>query len=112
MINFNELKLKIKSWRANFNFSDWSSNFLLKKNRIFLLAFSLVVFSYCSYLWYSYLFRPEWSEVKKQQYIESKKEEEVVFSKGNFDKVISEIEIRKSYFQKSTGDIPDIFSLK
>lgn len=111
-MNFDELKLKVKSQWAKVNFSDWSLNFLLKRNRILLLVFSLAIFSYCAYLWYSYLYQPNWSEDKKQEYIESKKEEEVVFNKNKFNKIMAEIENRKNYFQKSVENIPDIFSLK
>ena len=112
MINFNELKLKIKSKLANFSFADWSLNFLLKENRIFLLIFSLLLLGYCVYLWYNYLYQPKWSEEKKQEYIESRKEENVIFNRNRFNKVITELANRKNNFQKSVENIPDIFSLK
>ncbi len=112
MVNFNEFKLKIKSQLANFNFFDWSLDFLLKKNRPFLIIFSMALFSYCACLWYGYLYRPNWSEDKKQAYIESRKEEEVVFNKNKFNRVISEVANRKNNFQKSMESVPDIFSLK
>lgn len=112
IVNFDELKLKVKSQWGRVDFSDWSLDFLLKRNRISLAIFSLAILSYCAYLWYGYLYHPGWSAAKKQEYIESRKEEEVVFNKNKFDKAISEIEIRKSYFQKPVENIPDIFSIK
>jgi hypothetical protein len=111
-VNFDELKLKVKSQWTKINFSDGSLNFLLKRNRIFLLVFSLAIFSYGAYLWYGCLYHPGWSADKKQAYIESKKEEEVVFNKNKFNKIMAEIENRKNYFQKSVENVPDIFSLK
>lgn len=111
-MNFNEVKLKIKSQWAEFNFFDWSSNFLLKRNRIVLIIFSLALFGYCAYLWYGFIYNPGWSESKKQKYIESRKEESVVFDENGFNKVISETENRKNNFQKSVENIPDIFSLE
>lgn len=112
IVNLNELKLKIKSQWTKVNFSDWSLNFLLKRSRIFMLIFSLAILSYCAYLWYGYIYHPGWSENKKQAYIESRKEESVVFDKNRFDKVMAEIENRRNYFQKPVENIPDIFSLK
>lgn len=112
MINFNEFKLKIKSQLTNFNFSAWSLNFLLKENRIFLLIFSLALLGYCAYLGYNYLYQPSWSEARKQEYIESRQEENIVFNKNKFDRVVAELEKRKTNFQKSVENIPDIFSLK
>ena len=73
---------------------------------------ALVILSFCAYLWYNYLYNPSWSESRKQEYIESRKEESVVFDKKNFDKIIGEIKNRKDYFQKPVENIPDIFSLK
>jgi len=112
IVNFNEFKLKVKSRWVRINFFDRSLNFFFKKNRIFLVVFSLIIFSYCAYLGYSYIYHPGWSEAKKQEYIESRKEEGVVFNKNRFNKVISEIESRENYFQKSVENIPDIFSLE
>jgi hypothetical protein len=111
-VNFNEIKLKIKSRLAEFDFFDWSSSFLLKRNRVVLIIFSLILLGYCVYLWYSFIYNPSWSEGRKQEYIESRKEESVVFDKNNFNKVISETENRKNNFQKSAENIPDIFSLE
>lgn len=111
-MNFAELKIKIKSGWGKVNFFNWSSNFLAKKNRLFLVIFSLAVFGYCAGLWYGYIYQPEWSASKKQAYIESRKEESIVFDKNNFDKVMAERESRKNYFQRPVENIPDIFSLK
>jgi hypothetical protein len=97
---------------AAINFSDWCLDFLLKKNRIFLAIFSLAILSYYAYLWYGYIYNPSWSENKKQEYIESKKEENIVFDKKSFDKVMAEIENRKINFQKPVENVPDIFSLE
>lgn len=112
MTNFNEFKLKIKSKLASFNFSDWILNFLAKKNRIFLLLFSLILLGYYGYLGYSHLYHPGWSEDEKQIYIQSRNEENINFNEDKFDKVISEIANRKNNFQKSVENIPDIFFLK
>lgn len=112
MVNFAELKIKIKSGWRNMDFFGWSSNFLLKRNRIFLVILSLIILGGYGCLWYNYLYRPEWSESKKQTYLESRKEEEVVFNKNNFDKVMAERENRRNYFQRSVENVPDIFSLK
>jgi ammonia channel protein AmtB len=112
MTNWSGLQSKIKSQWANFNLSEWSSGFLLEKNRLAMLIISFIAVGFCAYLWYSYIYNPSWSESRKQEYIESRKEESVVFDKNNFNKVISETENRKNNFQKSTENIPDIFSLE
>jgi hypothetical protein len=84
----------------------------LKKNRIFLFIFSLAASSCFAYFWYNYIYHPGWSEDKKQEYIESKKEESVVLNKNKLNKVMAEIENRKSNFQKPAENVPDIFSLE
>ncbi len=111
-MSFEELKIKIKSGWEKVNFFNWSFDFLLRKNRIFLVIFSLIILGYCACLWHNYLYQPEWSESKKQAYIESRQEEEVAFNRNSFDKVMAEKESRRNYFQRPVENVPDIFSLK
>jgi len=77
-----------------------------------MLVISLAILSFCAYLWYGYLYAPEWSGAKKQEYIESRKEENVIFDEKSFNKIILEIKNRKDYFQKPVENVPDIFSLE
>lgn len=77
-----------------------------------MVTLSLVILSFYAYFWYNYIYYPGWSDNRKQEYIESKKEESVVLNKNKLNKVMAEIENRKNNFRKSVENIPDIFSIK
>lgn len=84
---------------------------LLEKRRWVLLAVAMLALGYCGFLWYTLVSRPQWSEGRKQEYI-STKENKVKFDQEKFDKVIGEIEKRKSEYNTKAENITDIFRLK
>lgn len=75
-----------------------------------VLIFFLLI-GYSVYLWYIYAFNPNWSNEKKQEYINTK-QKDIDFNKDKFDSVINEIRQRKSNYQKNVTGTPDIFQFK
>lgn len=84
---------------------------VLTKRRVVLLCVAILALGYCSYLWYKLVSRPEWSEGKKQEYINTK-ENKLKFEQAKFDKVIAEIEKRKNEYNNKIENITDIFRLR
>lgn len=103
-------KLKI-SKKQILEFLNKIKVFLLEKRRWVLLIIALLALSYCGFLWYKFVSKPQWNDGKKQEYI-STKENKLKFDQGKFDKVIGEIEKRKSEYNTKTENITDIFRLK
>lgn len=84
----------------------------LNKRRRWVLAFVfLVLIGYCAYLWYSHITNPSWSEVRRQEYINTKQSGSI-FSKDKFDAIVREAEGKRSEYQRNIENIPDIFRLK
>lgn len=92
-------------------FLDKAKVVLLEKRRWVLVVIALLALAYCSFLWYTLVSKPQWSEGKKQEYI-STKENKVKFDQEKFDKVIGEIEKRKNEYNNKTENLTDIFRLK
>lgn len=112
MLEIKNLKTKISFKFSSQRISNYIHKFLKEKNHIFLMFLFLGLIGCYGYLFYIYVYQPEWSEARKQSYLDSKKEENIVFDKKRFEKVVQEIENREGYFQKSVENVPDIFSLK
>lgn len=103
-------KIKIDK-RQILEFLNKAKCFLLEKRRWVLLAIALIALGYCGFLWYKFVSKPQWSESKRQEYINTK-ENKLKFDQGKFDKAIGEIEKRKSEYNTKTENITDIFRLK
>ncbi len=82
-----------------------------RRSHWFLFSLALALLSYCGYVWYEHIYRAEWDENKKQEYLGTK-EKEVIFNKDRFDRVMAELERRKGEYQKNIEDVPDIFRIE
>jgi hypothetical protein len=83
--------------------------------RFQLLAFIVVFFSlaFLVFLWYSYIFKSEWSELEIKSYTQNKQSKsEIIFNRENFEKVIEESKNRSAEFERTLNDMQDIFRLK
>lgn len=86
-------------------------NALLAKTRWVFLGAAMILTAFCCYLWYSYLYKSDWSEAKKQSYIQTK-EAGIAFDREKFDKFTRGVDDRQMEFQKDLPVDSDIFQLK
>jgi len=84
--------------------------FFIHQNKYILLFIFLVLVGYAGYLGYAYIYRAEWDQTKKQEYINSK-EKEVVFNKAAYNEAVADIKQRKIDFAKTVENANDIFRL-
>jgi hypothetical protein len=87
------------------------ASFFARKSGWVLALIAILLLVYFSYLWYTYVADPQWSESRKQEYI-STKESAISFDQRGFDSVIGEIEKRKNEYDNKIDDVSDIFRLK
>jgi hypothetical protein len=83
----------------------------LKKGIGKLLWFLFVLSAaYSIYLWYFFVYKPEWSVERKELYIKSKSRE-TVLDGASFKEVVNGMEARRKKYQESSPEIEDIFKL-
>ena len=87
------------------------ARFLERYIRTFTFIVILALVSYCIYLWFSVIYRPEWSENQKQAYIKSKGQG-TVFNEKGFAYDVATIKARNDESQRDLGTLVDIFRLK
>lgn len=85
--------------------------FFLKRINVFMFILMFLLTVFFVFLWYTCIYKPEWDEVKKQEYIQ-KKEKSVIFNKNVFDSMVEEMNVRSQRFQKADNEAEDIFRLK
>ena len=83
----------------------------VKKEKLMLAGLSIVLIGYCGYLWYAYSYHYQWTESRKQEYINNKSAG-TVFNKTKFDHVVEIIKARQAEYQKDADKPKDIFKLK
>lgn len=103
-------------WKSfkNINFSEIFGkiiNGLILKVRWIFLGVAVILTAVCCYFWYFYLYHSEWSETRKQTYIQTK-EAVIAFDRGKFDKFIQGVDDRQAEFQKDLSITTDIFRVK
>lgn len=77
--------------------------------KVFIVIFVLVIGG-GGYIWYVSLYKSQWSEFQKQQYINSQEKKES-FDEQVFDEIIKAIEDRRSVYEGSPMEVKDIFKL-
>lgn len=97
--------LSLKKIQRNF------PEFVSRQTNLFLYLLIILMAAFFVYMWYVCLYRPDWSEERKQEYIKSK-DKSIIFNKNKFEEVIAESEIRKSELQKDLDKPEDIYRLK
>ena len=106
MINLKNLKKQIVSGNIlHLAGAFFSGNI---KQLIFLLFFSLS--GYCGYIWYIYVYNPQWSEEKKADYLKTK-DKEVTFNRKKFQDIIEKERKRAEEYAKPVDEVNDIFRI-
>ncbi|MDO8240757.1 MAG: hypothetical protein Q7T51_02180 [Candidatus Moranbacteria bacterium] len=108
------MKIDLKNLQSGINPSDLFkkiSCFIMRKEACVLLAILIMAIGYCGYLWYGYAYEYQWDEVRKQEYMNTKKAS-ATFNKTKFEKVLRGITARQDEYQKNIDTKKDIFKLK
>ncbi len=103
------MKINIKKWKN----IKWKKivQYFIKRVNIFLFLITFLMTSYCLYFWYRTIYKAEWSDSQKQNYIRNKKKE-VVLKKNKFEKIVAEY-LKKEQRRKGPAIIVrDIFQIK
>ena len=79
------------------------------KKVVFLLFFGAAF--YCGFIWYSYVYNPQWSAEKEAVYLKTK-DKEVTFNRKKFQDIITKEKNRADEYAKPIGEVDDIFRLK
>lgn len=87
------------------------SSFLERGRRWIIFALFLSMFGYAGYIWYIYIYNPQWDERKRQEYIKSQ-DKGVTFIRGKFESAVSERRKRDEEFEKDMPELRDIFRIK
>lgn len=77
-------------------------------SQLFFIFFSLFLVSYGVYFWHKSVYQSEWNADEKNQY-KSSQNKEIEFKAKNFEKVINEIERKKTIYNGSSYLVKDIF---
>lgn len=86
-------------------------SFLSRQGRTFIFILAVAGTAYCVFIWYSTIYRPEWSESKKQEYINNK-DRGVLFDRAKFEEIMKNSQARKNELEKTPESVNDIFRLK
>ncbi len=89
---------------GSFFYNFWNNHFGL-----FFVAFSIIIVSLGSYVWYRNIYLDRWDSEEKNKY-KIGKNEEVEFKEQLFQNVIDMSEKKKELYEKETEEVRDIFS--
>lgn len=106
-----ELGINIEKIKANLkqkNFCRFCLKLLSAKARILIMLAALAAAGYCVHIWYNFIYKPEWSDARKQEYINSK-DKGAVFNRVKFQNIVDEFKARQDRSVKATEDLTDIF---
>ena len=78
------------------------------KRIVFLMFFLSSV--YCGYIWYIFIYNPQWSEEKEAQYLKTK-DKEVTFNRKKFQDIVEKEKKRAQEYEKTVGEVNDIFRI-
>jgi hypothetical protein len=78
-------------------------------SKLLFSLFSLVILASGIYLWYQSLYRSEWSNSEKKQYIDSQSKQTELDEQG-FKNVTGEIERKKELYDGTSESAKDIFA--
>ncbi len=79
--------------------------------KVFVFALFFVLSGYCVYIWYSYIYNPQWSEEKKAEYLRTK-EKEVTFNRKKFRDIVEKERQRAEEYNQTLESVNDIFRIK
>lgn len=108
------MKLELKNFQNGINLNKFSRSvgcFIIKMEGYILFLIFIIFFGYCGYLWYGYVYKYQWDDVKKQAFIDTQKSN-VAFDKEKFEKVLGEITSRQTEYEKEVEEQRNIFNTK
>lgn len=86
--------------------------FFYKKLQWFAMFLILSVTLFLVFLWYGYIFNPQWNETRINEYTRTKQNKStVVFNRENFEKITQETKLRSEEFNRVLDNSGDIFGL-
>jgi hypothetical protein len=106
-IDLGKLKEKI-NWK---HLGKFFIAFILRRVNIFIFILMFLLTGFFVHLWYFSIYKAEWSEMEKQEYIKNK-DKGIVFNKNLFEAMVEETKLRSERFQKTESGLEDIFRLK
>lgn len=89
---------------GSFFYNFWNNHFGL-----FFVAFSIILVSLGSYVWYRNIYLDRWDSEEKNKY-KIGKNEEVEFKEQLFQNVLDMSEKKKKLYEEKTEEVRDIFS--
>ena len=85
--------------------------FFTKKIKWLLFIVLFAALGYGGYVWYFYVYNPQWTAQKKTEYMNAK-DKGTVFNNAKFDEVVARWQERQASYQKDMSDLRDIFRLQ
>lgn len=79
--------------------------------KVFVFALFFILSGYCVYIWYSYIYNPQWSDEKKMEYLKTK-EKEVTFNRKKFQGIVEKERQRAEEYGQTLENINDVFRIK
>lgn len=86
-------------------------SFAAKKNRWFLALIFFIFIGYSGYLWYKYIYNPQWNDARQQEYRNTKSADSN-FNVDKMKKIVTEVDGRQAEYNKNVDNLQDIFRLK
>jgi hypothetical protein len=108
------MKLELKNLQDGINFNKLSKSvghFIVRAEGYILFLIFTIFLGYCGYIWYSYVYKYQWDDAKKQAYINTQKSS-VAFDQEKFEKVLSEIKTRQAEYDRVVDNQKNIFNTK
>lgn len=106
------MKIGIEKIKESFSRSNIQKKIAYAKKETLWLFYAalLALCVYGGYLWISYVYRADWSEDRKTEYLRSK-DKETIFNETKFNEIVEEKERREANYQVYVGNWNDIFKL-
>lgn len=103
-------KEKIKKIFQSANLKKNIFNFFAGKIKLVLFLGIILASAYSVYVWYVAVYKPDWNDARKQEYIKNK-DKGTAFDNDRFEEIISEFSTREENFDKKIEGLKDIFRL-
>lgn len=103
--------LNFKNWKKCGEFFKKIPSFWTSKITWIFLIILVISSAYLVYVWYFFVFNSDWSEEKKQEYLNIHGKE-VMFDEKKFNGVVDKFSKRKESYNFKSETIKDIFQLK
>jgi len=108
------MKIDLKNLQSGMSLDDSFKKvgkFIVRKESYVLLLILLAIVGYCGYLWHGYIYKYQWDDAKKLEYMDTKKAS-ATFDKKKFEKVLGSLNDRQGEYERNMDAKKDIFKLK